>query len=67
MTGADGEKVPAEDRHLMADEHGQFPIGSLNSWKVSVLEAEMAQPGFLASYRNPGRASDDSLAITCRG
>ncbi len=51
----------------MADEHGQFPIGSLNSWKVSVLEAEMAQPGFLASYRNPGRASDDSLAITCRG
>jgi type III restriction enzyme len=42
---------------------GQFPIGSLKTWETSVLEFEMSQSGILALYRNPSRASDDSLAV----
>ena len=62
----DGNKLPVKSRHLMSDVDGNFPIGALNAWEMSALESEMAQPGFLAWYRNPGRASDDSLAIAYR-
>jgi type III restriction enzyme len=47
----------------MSDQDGEFPIGSLNAWEQRVLDAEMARLDFLAWYRNPGRASEDSLAI----
>jgi type III restriction enzyme len=60
---ADGSKVTIKPQHLMSDDNGMFPTGALNNWETSVLESEMAQPGFQAWYRNPGRASDDSLAI----
>ncbi|GHH68771.1 hypothetical protein GCM10018793_00080 [Streptomyces sulfonofaciens] len=60
---SDGSKVVTKPGHLMADENGDFPISSLNQWETKVLESEMGQPGFLAWYRNPGRASEDSLAI----
>lgn len=60
---SDGNKVPAKSEHLMSDVDGNFPIGTLNTWETSVLESEMKQPGFLAWYRNPARASADSLAI----
>lgn len=59
----DGKLLPTVSRHLMADENCQFPIGSLNEWETAVLETEMARDDFLAWYRNPGRASDDALAI----
>lgn len=60
---ADGNDVESRSKHLMSDVHGEFPIGALNDWETKVLDSEMSQPGFLAWYRNPGRASDDSLAI----
>lgn len=60
---ADGGKVATRTLHLMSDENGEFPIGSLNTWEVEVLDSEMSQPGFRAWYRNPSRASNDSLAI----
>jgi type III restriction enzyme len=59
----EGTRVPTRPLHLMSDENGDFPIGSLNNWETNVLDSERQQPGFLAWYRNPGRASDDSLAI----
>lgn len=59
----DGKLQPTRPGHLMAAENGEFPIGALNAWEKRVLEAEMARSDFLAWYRNPGRASDDSLAI----
>ncbi len=59
----DGKLLPTKPRHLMSAEDGEFPIGALNTWEERVLEAEMARPDSLAWYRNPGRASDDSLAI----
>jgi len=60
---ADGNKVEVKSGHLMSDANGDFPIGTLNGWETSVLESEMKQPGFIAWYRNPSRASADSLAI----
>jgi type III restriction enzyme len=63
---ADGNKVPVKSGHLMSDADGEFPIGTLNVWETSVLKSEMKQPGFLAWYRNPSRASADSLAIAYR-
>jgi type III restriction enzyme len=50
----------------MPDAHGQFLIGSLNNWEITVVTTEMKRPGSLAWYRNPGRASADSLAIAYR-
>jgi len=43
---SDGNKVATKTDHLMSDEQGEFPIGSLNNWETSVLESEMGQPGF---------------------
>lgn len=59
----DGDLLPTTAGHLMSAENGDFPIGALNAWEQRVLEAEMARADFLAWYRNPGRASEDSLAI----
>ncbi|MEJ7786804.1 MAG: DEAD/DEAH box helicase family protein, partial [Solirubrobacteraceae bacterium] len=60
---ADGSLVATKPEHLMSDADGGFPIGSLNEWEKLVLDSERGQPGFLAWYRNPSRASNDSLAI----
>lgn len=63
----DGKPVETRPNHLMADEAGQFPLASIDSsWETRVLDSEMNQPGFAAWYRNPSRASDDSLAIAYR-
>ncbi len=59
----DGNLLPTRPGHVMSAASGEFPIGALNAWEQRVLTAEMARPDFLAWYRNPGRASDDSLAI----
>ncbi|MGY6554563.1 MAG: DEAD/DEAH box helicase [Wenzhouxiangella sp.] len=59
----DGQALPTRKRHLMSDENGDFPVGSLNDWELGVLDAEMKDPDFLAWYRNPSRPSDDALAI----
>lgn len=60
----DGSEVelPTVERHLMSDESGRFPV-DLNDWETKVLEAETGRAGFAAWYRNPSRASADSLAI----
>lgn len=60
----DGSKVDTRPQHLMSDSDGEFPIGSLDStWEVKVLDTERDRDDFLAWYRNPARASEDSLAI----
>jgi hypothetical protein len=62
----DGNRLPTQPGHLMSADDGEFPIGALNTWEQRVLEAETARRDFLAWYRNPGRASEDSLAIAYR-
>lgn len=59
----DGHPLPTRPHHLMSDEAGNFPVGNLNDWEMRVLDAEMSRPDALAWYRNPSRASADSLAV----
>lgn len=58
-----GNLLPTRAGHLMSDEDGQFPVATLNDWELQVLDTEMARNDFLAWYRNPARASSDSLVI----
>lgn len=48
--------------HLLSDADGMFPVGSLNTWEIEVLDAELARPGTIGWYRNPNRGRD-SLGI----
>lgn len=58
----DGEDLPTYPGHLFADADGAFPV-DLNDWERRVVEAEIARPGFVAWYRNPGTATPASLRI----
>lgn len=60
----DGRAMPQSTKHLLSDERGLFPVGSLNDWELTVLESEIDR--CLAWYRNPSRASADSLAVAYR-
>lgn len=61
---ADGAEhdLPVRSKHLMAAEDGTVPI-DLNEWERKVLDSESKQPGFRAWYRNPARATKESLAV----
>ena len=60
----DGSERPLPTRtlHLMAAEDGTAPV-DLNAWERQVLDSEAAEPSFRGWYRNPSRASKQSLAI----
>jgi hypothetical protein len=58
--------APLAPLHLMADDDGQFPLGSLNDWEQDVVNAEIRRPGTVGWYRNPARAATDSLGIAYR-
>ncbi len=58
--------APLAPLHLMADENGQFPMTSLNSWERQIVFAELARPNIRGWYRNPSRAAVDSLGIAYR-
>jgi type III restriction enzyme len=65
IRNADGseEELPLYDMHLMSDEDGTIPMHFTSSWEPKVLEAESARSGFRGWYRNPDRATKDSVAI----
>ncbi|MDN7136383.1 DEAD/DEAH box helicase family protein [Pseudidiomarina terrestris] len=54
--------LPTVSNHLMSDDKGLIPV-ELNQWELKVLETEMGRSGFECWYRNPDRASQDSLAV----
>jgi type III restriction enzyme len=54
--------LPSFQRHMLCDEHGMFPE-DFNSWEGEVVKSELARAGAIAWYRNPSRASQDSLGI----
>lgn len=54
--------LPSFERHILCDEHGMFPE-DFNSWEGEVVKSELARSGAVAWYRNPSRASQDSLGI----
>lgn len=54
--------LPTRRLHLTAADDGTVPI-DLNEWERKVLDSESKQPGFKAWYRNPARATKESLAV----
>jgi len=50
------------NKHLMSDGDGKYPT-DFNSWEQHVLDIERAREGFVAWYRNPDRATQDSLGV----
>lgn len=60
--GGNETPIPTYENHLLSDESGQFPA-RLNEWEQRVVTIEAQRNGFNCWYRNPGRASQESLAI----
>lgn len=58
-------ELPTRRFHVLAAEDGTYPA-PLNGWEVQVLDTESARSGFVGWYRNPGRATKESLAIAYR-
>lgn len=56
-------KLERFDRHLLCDEEGMFPVAFGSSWETAVLRTELQKEGSVGWYRNPPRASQDSLGI----
>lgn len=54
--------LPTRTKHLLSAEDGTCPI-DMNDLERAVLDQEMEQPGAVAWYRNPSRATKESLAI----
>jgi len=64
----EGQQAPAPlaERHLMSDDEGMCPIGSLNLWERQVVLRELARADCVGWYRNPPRQSVDSLGVPYR-
>lgn len=54
--------LPYYAQHLLSDDDGNFPE-DFNSWEGEVVKAELARAGTVGWYRNPSRASQDSLGV----
>ena len=54
--------LPRFEKHLLCAVDGLFPE-HFNSWEGKVVNAELARKGFVGWYRNPSRASPDSLGV----
>jgi type III restriction enzyme len=63
---ADGTEValPRFERHLLCDDDSLFPENFVSSWEEKVLSEELQRAGNVGWYRNPQRASQDSLGVT---
>jgi hypothetical protein len=57
-----GEPLTAFDGHIYSDAGGRFPV-DLNDWEEEVVKTEVARRSFVAWYRNPQRATPNSLRI----
>jgi len=59
----DEHPLPTRKHHLLCDTAGNFPADLNSSWEKDVLDREMNRAGFVAWYRNPSSASQESLAV----
>jgi type III restriction enzyme len=50
--------------HVLADEAGNYPIGSLKSdWERKVVDVELGRPNVVAWYRNPSQATSHAIRV----
>ena len=54
--------LPRFEKHLLCGEDGLFPE-DFNTWEGEVVKVELARAGTVGWYRNPSRASQDSLGV----
>jgi type III restriction enzyme len=61
---ADGTEVPLQryNRHLLSDVDGTIPA-DLNAWERHVIDSELKRPGSVGWYRNPARATQESIGM----
>lgn len=64
IEGLDGSTFERVPHHLLSDDDGGFPTGTLLAWERNVLAKELTD--CVAWYRNPSRASSDALSIAYR-
>jgi hypothetical protein len=57
-----GDPLPTFGGHIYSDAAGNFPA-KLNEWEAKVVNTEIARRSFVAWYRNPQRATPNSLRI----
>ena len=56
-------ELPRYERHLLCDTDGLFPEMLGSDWEAPVLLAELQREDSIGWYRNPGRASQESLGL----
>ncbi|MDG5501669.1 DEAD/DEAH box helicase family protein [Marinobacter sp. BGYM27] len=61
---ADGKErtLPRYEKHMLCDSEGLFPE-DFNTWEIDVIDTELKRSDSVAWYRNPARASQDSLGV----
>ena len=59
---SNGTPLPTFKGHIYSDANGQFSA-RLNDWETTIVNTETARPSFVAWYRNPQRATPNSLRI----
>ena len=61
---ANGTEVPLPtfQKHLLCDKNGRFPE-DFNTWETEMVQSELERSDTIAWYRNPSRASPDSLGV----
>ena len=64
--GADGELLKIRALHVLSDQSGQYPVGGLSPWELSVLDTELARPNVIAWYRNPSHATENAIRVPYR-
>lgn len=62
---ADGTEktLPRYEKHMLCNSERTFPE-DFNTWEIDVLNLELNRDNSIAWYRNPARASQDSLGVT---
>ena len=58
-------EFPTRTGHLMSAPDGTVPV-DLNDWETRVLDQEAREESFRGWYRNPSRATRESLAVAYR-
>lgn len=55
--------LPTRQKHLLVDDHGNFPIEKLGDWEETVLDTELEREDTVAWYRNPPTASKHAIQV----
>lgn len=60
---SDGNLLPTRQRHVLADDKGDYPVGSLNETEIKVLDRELSRQQVIAWYRNPSQATAHAIRV----